>query len=77
MNCNGVRGEPLVDGEDPIDLGLWPLGVRREKEGTKGSLGSGVRGGAGGGDFDFTVVVFVLVISAASSSVAELIHFSS
>lgn len=49
--------------------------MRSENDGTKGSLGSGVRGGAGGGEL--IVVEFVLVISAASSSVAELIHFSS
>jgi hypothetical protein len=64
MNCKGVKGEPFVEGEDFNDCGLWPLGVDREKEGTKGTLGSGVRGDSGG-------------VSGASVNVAELIHFSS
>lgn len=66
MNCKGVKGDPLAEGDDLMDCGLCPLGVKREKDGTKGSFGSGVRGGSGG-DLN----------SGASRSVAELIHFSS
>lgn len=50
-----------------MERGLWPLGVDRMKDGTKGMVGSGVRGGAGGLDSS----------SGASRSVAELIHLSS
>lgn len=75
MNWSGVSGEPFVEGDDAIDLGLCPVGVRSEKIGTKECFGSGVLGGAGG---DPTVVVFAFVVSsAASSNVAELSHFSS
>jgi hypothetical protein len=48
MNCKGVKGDPLVEGDDLMDCGLCPLGVKREKDGTKGTFGSGVRGGSGG-----------------------------
>lgn len=66
MNCRGVNGEPLVEGDDLTDCGLLLVGVERAKVGTKGNLGSGVRGGNGGE-----------VTSAASSNDAEFIHFSS
>jgi len=66
MNCKGVRGEPLVEGEDLMERGLCPLGVIREKVGTNGRDGSGVRGAAGG-----------VVSSFPSMRVAELIHFGS
>jgi hypothetical protein len=36
MNCKGVSGEPLVEGEDFSERGLCPLGVTSEKDGTKG-----------------------------------------
>lgn len=67
MNCKAVSGEPrLLDcGDDLIDLGLRPLGVTSANEGTKGRVGSGVRG-CGGGD----------IFSRACSSEAELIHLS-
>jgi hypothetical protein len=45
MNCKGVNGDP----DDEVDLserGLCPLGVDKEKDGKKGTLGSGVRGGS-------------------------------
>ena len=68
-NCSGVRpGEPfprLEPGEDLSDRGLWASGETMAKEGS--SPGSGVCGERRGRS----------VISAASSSVAELIHFSS
>lgn len=51
-----------------MEYGLCPLGVERENDGTKGSVGSGVRGGSGGVPDS---------ISGASRRVAELIHFSS
>lgn len=63
MNCMGVNGDP-DDEVDLIERGLWPLGVNNEKDGTRGPLGSGVRGGVPG-------------VSGASSRVAELIHLSS
>jgi len=66
MNFIGVNGDP-DDEIDLIERGLWPLGVDNEKDGTKGPLGSGVRGGSGG----------VPRVSGASSRVAELIHLSS
>jgi len=63
MNCKGVRGDP---GDEVVfmDCGLLPFGVDRAKEGIGVPLGSGVRGG-------------VAMISDASMSVVELIHFSS
>ena len=68
-NCSGVRpGEPfprLEPGEDLSDRGLWASGETMAKEGS--TPGSGVCGERRGRS----------VISAASSSVAELIHFSS
>ena len=69
MYCNAVRGDEVFkDGEDDgIERGLWPVGVRREKDGMKGPVGSGVFGGSGGG----------VDRCEESSKVAELIHFSS
>jgi len=64
MNCKGVRGEPLVEGEDLSERGLCPLGVTSEKDGKKGCVGSGVRGCAGVSN------------SCNSNNVAELIHLS-
>jgi len=70
INWRGVNpGEPFADGElgtDFTERGLCPLGVERENEGTKGIVGSGVRGGTGGESTS----------AGASRSVAELIHFS-
>jgi len=75
MNCSGVSGEPFAEGDDAIDRGLCPVGVISEKVGTNEYFGSGVLGGTGG---DRILVGFAfVVISAASSNVAELIHFSS
>lgn len=34
INCRGVSGDPLVDGDDFMERGLCPFGVIREKEGT-------------------------------------------
>jgi len=45
INCKGVSGEPLVDGEDFSECGLCPLGVTSENDGKRGCVGSGVRGG--------------------------------
>ncbi len=73
INCSGVSGEPFVEGDDTIDLGLCPVGVRSENVGTKECLGSGVLGGAGGEP----TVPAIVVTSAALSNVAELIQFSS
>ncbi len=44
INCRGIKGEVLRDwGEmDLIDLGLCPLGVTKEKDGTNDVVGSGV-----------------------------------
>ena len=50
---------------DNTERGLCAPGVEIVKEGRKGPLGSGVRGGG------------VATNSGASSKVAELIHFSS
>jgi hypothetical protein len=50
---------------DITERGLCAPGVEIVKEGRKGPLGSGVRGGG------------VVINSGASSKVAELIHFSS
>jgi len=36
INCKGVSGEPLVEGEDFSERGVCPLGVTSEKDGTKG-----------------------------------------
>jgi len=66
-NCNGVSGEPLVDGDDFMECGLDPPGADKANAGTKGNLGSGVRGGVRGAS----------LLSWASSRVDELIHFSS
>jgi len=67
MNWNGVKvdGDPLTDGDDLSERGLLPLGVEMANEGTKGCVGSGVRGGAGN-----------VSDSEASSRVAELIHLA-
>jgi hypothetical protein len=50
---------------DFSDFGLCPLGVTRAKDGTKGAVGSGVRGCGGGEKF-----------SRPCRREAELIHFS-
>jgi len=63
MNCKEASGDPGE--EDFTECGLWPPGVERINDGIEGPWGSGVRGG---GD---------VMISGASSNVAELIHFSS
>jgi len=64
MNCNGVNGDPFVEGEDMRERGLCALGVIRAKVGKNGKVGSGVLGTGGG-------------LPCASSRVAELIHFGS
>lgn len=64
MNCKGASGDP-DEGEDFTECGLWAPGVERMNDGIEGPWGSGVRGG---GD---------VMISGASSNVAELIQFSS
>jgi hypothetical protein len=63
-NWSGAKGDP-DDGVDFTECGLCAPGVEMVKDGRKGPLGSGVRGGG------------VVTISGASSKVAELIHFSS
>lgn len=68
MNCNGVRGDPPVEGVFR-DRGLWPLGVDRAKEGRNGAPGSGVRGGGGRGGGD--------MLLPDARRLTELIHFSS
>jgi hypothetical protein len=68
MNCSPANDDP-EGGEDLSDRGLWPLGVEIEKEGKSVPFDSGVRGGIAG--------MSTLSFSGASSSVAELIHFSS
>lgn len=62
-NCNGASGDP-DEGVDFTECGLLPLGVERIKDGIGLTRGSGVRGGD-------------VIISGASSNVAELIHLSS
>lgn len=64
MNCNGVRGEPCFDGVETAECGL-PLPGLLNRRGEP--LGSGVRGGYGGGSKP----------SSEPRSVAEVIHRSS
>lgn len=67
MNCKAVNGEPFGEDVDFNERGL-PVGEDMEKDGSRGSFGSGVRLRASGSSSK---------ISAASRRVVELIHFSS